>query len=310
MILSSYRNPPYRTPTPKGHSISPPPGHSPSRRGSNTLRQSPPLYVNTVAVSDGIPDTPADSPRARVAERLRGLNIDRQSPALPESEHRRAGSPSPRKRLKRERHLRSPRPDYELHRHSTPEPSSRDAIDGHLASPPEISETPQLQQHISPPSRARPVTAYLYDASDPAPDETLAMDAKSRRLRSPPPQVPVVSTETLDNVGIASSSQSADDDFFDRTSLTWQDSEITGQDIDLTIGDDDGEGINGIGFKPTAAIAYARSQKRKQQVDDWRAREARDARQRRMDRRRGVSRTNAKNSRNLKRNVRFEESDA
>ena len=133
------------------------------------------------------------------------------------------------------------------------------------------------------------MTAYLYNASDPAPDETLAMDVKSRRLRSPPPQVPVVSTETLDNVGIASSSQSADDDFFDRTSLTWQDSEITGQDIDLTIGDDDGEGINGIGFKPTAAIAYARSQKRKQQVNDWRAREARDARQRRMDRRRGVS---------------------
>ena len=53
--------------------------------------------------------------------------------------------------------------------------------------------------------------------------------------------------------------------------------------------DDDGEGINGIGFRPTAAIASARSEKRKQQVSEWRAREAREARQKRFERRRGGS---------------------
>ncbi|KAL4931232.1 uncharacterized protein BDV17DRAFT_23770 [Aspergillus undulatus] len=65
--------------------------------------------------------------------------------------------------------------------------------------------------------------------------------------------------------------------------LTWNDSEITGH--NPTDPDDDGYGINGIGFKPTAAIAWARSQKRKKQVSEWRNREAREAREKRRERR-------------------------
>ncbi|KAJ0426309.1 hypothetical protein BJY00DRAFT_129659 [Aspergillus carlsbadensis] len=72
----------------------------------------------------------------------------------------------------------------------------------------------------------------------------------------------------------------ADEDIF-----TWNDSEITGH--NPTDPDDDGYGINGIGFKPTAAIAWARSQKRQKQVTDWRSREAREARERRRERRDG-----------------------
>ena len=49
--------------------------------------------------------------------------------------------------------------------------------------------------------------------------------------------------------------------------------------------DDDGTGINGIGFKPTPAMAWQRTQKRKQQIQEWRAREAREARQKRSERR-------------------------
>lgn len=64
----------------------------------------------------------------------------------------------------------------------------------------------------------------------------------------------------------------------------WHESEITGHDPDDP--NDDGYGINGIGFKPTPAIAWARSQKRKQQLADYRSREAREARQRRSERRR------------------------
>jgi len=85
-----------------------------------------------------------------------------------------------------------------------------------------------------------------------------------------------------------------DDDIYptpDQSHLTWQDSEITGHEIDTTTPDDDGEGINGLGFKPTAAMARARSLKRRQQVSAWRtreAREARDARVRRLGRRRGL----------------------
>jgi hypothetical protein len=66
--------------------------------------------------------------------------------------------------------------------------------------------------------------------------------------------------------------------------LTWHDSEITGH--NPTDPSDDGYGINGIGFRPTPAIAWARSQKRKQQLADYRNREAREARQRRSERRR------------------------
>ena len=64
----------------------------------------------------------------------------------------------------------------------------------------------------------------------------------------------------------------------------WHESEITGHDPDDP--NDDGEGINGIGFKPTPAIAWARSRKRQSQLADYRTREAKEARARRTERRR------------------------
>lgn len=75
------------------------------------------------------------------------------------------------------------------------------------------------------------------------------------------------------------------------SALTWHDSEITGH---LTgpsnDPDDDGTGLNGIGFKPTPAIAYQRAQRRKLQLQEWKARETREARAKRSQRRnRGVS---------------------
>jgi hypothetical protein len=63
----------------------------------------------------------------------------------------------------------------------------------------------------------------------------------------------------------------------------WHDSEITGH--DPTDPNDDGYGINGIGFRPTPAIAWSRSQRRKQQLTDLKNREAREARQQRSERR-------------------------
>ncbi|KAF1843974.1 uncharacterized protein K460DRAFT_368845 [Cucurbitaria berberidis CBS 394.84] len=70
-------------------------------------------------------------------------------------------------------------------------------------------------------------------------------------------------------------------------SLTWHNSEITGHLADpSTDPDDDGTGLNGIGFKPTPAIAYARSQKRRQQLNEWKARQTREERAKRSERRR------------------------
>ncbi|TVY52852.1 hypothetical protein LSUE1_G010295, partial [Lachnellula suecica] len=86
----------------------------------------------------------------------------------------------------------------------------------------------------------------------------------------------------------------------DQAALTWHDDEITGH--NPTDPDDDGTGINGIGFRPTAAEAYARTQKRKQQMEQYRTREAREARAKRSERRRGEM----EGQRDKERKVRFE----
>lgn len=70
----------------------------------------------------------------------------------------------------------------------------------------------------------------------------------------------------------------------DSPTLWWKDTEITGHDPkDPT---DDGYGINGIGFIPTPAVEEARIRLRKRQLAEWKNREAKEARQRRIDRRR------------------------
>lgn len=69
-----------------------------------------------------------------------------------------------------------------------------------------------------------------------------------------------------------------------RAALTWHTDEITVYDPEDE--DDDGTGINGIGFKPTPAVAYSRTMRRKQQLAEYRKREERDARARRSHRRR------------------------
>ncbi|PNS21265.1 hypothetical protein CAC42_1044 [Sphaceloma murrayae] len=73
----------------------------------------------------------------------------------------------------------------------------------------------------------------------------------------------------------------------------WQPKEITGHVIDTSTPDDDGLGINGIGFQPTAAMAEARRSRRRQQISEWRAREAKEDRRRRFERRKGRGRAGA-----------------
>ncbi|TGO50740.1 hypothetical protein BCON_0177g00160 [Botryotinia convoluta] len=93
----------------------------------------------------------------------------------------------------------------------------------------------------------------------------------------------------------------------DRAALTWHNNEITGHKPDDP--DDDGEGINGIGFRPTSALAYARTERRKQQMADYRSREAREARARRSERRRGTEESARKEAEKVARRVRFIDSD-
>ncbi|PTB61957.1 hypothetical protein BBK36DRAFT_1130425 [Trichoderma citrinoviride] len=90
-----------------------------------------------------------------------------------------------------------------------------------------------------------------------------------------------------------------------RASLTWHEDEITIYDPDDK--DDDGTGINGVGFKPTPALAHARIMKRRQQMAEYRKREENDARNKRMQRRRGELALSARRDRKSppSRRVRF-----
>ncbi|RDW77289.1 hypothetical protein BP6252_05342 [Coleophoma cylindrospora] len=96
----------------------------------------------------------------------------------------------------------------------------------------------------------------------------------------------------------------------DRAALTWHDDEITGHNPNDP--EDDGEGINGIGFKPTAAIAYARTAKRRQQMEAYKSREAKEAREKRSERRRAneaASQATSREEAETARRVRFLEAE-
>jgi hypothetical protein len=95
----------------------------------------------------------------------------------------------------------------------------------------------------------------------------------------------------------------------DRAALTWHDDEITGH--DPSDPEDDGEGINGIGFKPTPAEARARAERRRQQMAEYKSREMKEARAKRSERRRGgASMMAGSKDQEAARRVRFSEAEA
>ncbi|KAI9728347.1 MAG: hypothetical protein M1828_003747 [Chrysothrix sp. TS-e1954] len=67
------------------------------------------------------------------------------------------------------------------------------------------------------------------------------------------------------------------------SSLAWDASEITGHLLDDP--DDDGTGLNGVGFRPTALEAQRREARRKEQVERWRRTVTAEERRRRGERR-------------------------
>jgi hypothetical protein len=111
------------------------------------------------------------------------------------------------------------------------------------------------------------------------PDTLSPKPAARKRSGTPPLRVKKVQSKSDDT----------DTDIVDpvRASLTWHDDEITIYDPEDE--DDDGTGLNGVGFKPTTAIANARVLKRRQQMAEYKRREESEARARRNQRRRGVA---------------------
>jgi hypothetical protein len=166
----------------------------------------------------------------------------------------------------------------------------------------EISETPGAYNKIMPSSTTSPTPTNLTS------HRPRFILHPPRRVTSPPPSTPIASPlqeehqnlsfpvaikmtqDKLSTLRCDSPTTSADDESYNQDeNMTWQDDEITGHDVDHTA-DDDGEGINGIGFIPTPAMVTKRSEWRRRQILEWRARESKEARQRRYDKRKSSHR--------------------
>lgn len=77
----------------------------------------------------------------------------------------------------------------------------------------------------------------------------------------------------------------------DQGVLYWQENEIVGYYSDDP--EDDGEGVNGIGYRQTAAQKLASARRRQAQLQEWKLREAADDRAKRGERRRGAGQADA-----------------
>lgn len=268
--------------------------------------------MDTARMSGDSPLAHPDSPRSGVANRLQHLAIRQpQSPPPPPSSSSSeaayevpSSSQSPRKKLKRNPHIRDLRGDVQSRELlKTPPPQSLeipDSVSGNSTLLLEVQETPDVYARLpsTPHTRGDGADSWsqAVDVVMAEPEHHQSSTRNPKRMMSPPPPSPPVgeksfrSADAVDPFMPSSTRPTVDGDtIFDLSSLTWRDEEITGHLLNSP--DDDGEGINGIGFRPTAAMAHARSQRRRQQVESWRAREAREARQRRLDRRRKSSRS-------------------
>lgn len=274
----------------------------PKRRRSS---HSPPLRLSTnlpphVPSLDDDEDAVGESPRTKVASRFERLQLD-------------SGGGVSKLNLAQ----------------STPTPC-RAAASGDAgisrkrkkATIADVHEIPETPQHDTVIFNAQPSVAWcevhkpvvfkglpVHRAASPKPAKTHPLDSppsesstESRRPTTPP---------LFGSEGVAGTVVEAAIVDPIRAALTWHDDEITGHNLDDP--DDDGEGINGIGFKPTAAQAEARAQRRKQQLAEYRSRESKEARAKRSERRRGnnaSARNTAISEADTARKVRFSDAES
>lgn len=154
----------------------------------------------------------------------------------------------------------------------------------------DISSNPEATGQIPPNVSTHPQANH----DGPAQSQTSGQSSHPDTTTVTPPKTPQqddFSSTDVSEVPTRSKSPSLDGEISEHF---WHDSEITGH--DPTDPTDDGYGINGIGFRPTPAIAWSRSQRRKQQLDDLKTREAREARQQRSERRKRVISESEENS--------------
>jgi len=220
-----------------------------------------------------------DSPRSNVAARFEALEIYHDADAAPRKRIKTTIDPMRGERLARFDATPQQIPHLPF--------NAGNKGPGNVV---EIAETPGCRLDLT---RSSPTSSPLARQTEslthaPTTDASPIVKISPKRMRSPPPPLPT-SNSTKPSSNSPNLIKPPPKNHHRATTpdvggLTWQDSEITGHEIHRSLGDD-GEGINGIGFRPTPAIAHARRQKRKNQLSEWRAREAREARQRRFEKR-------------------------
>ena len=290
MALSPDQSLLYRTPPPKD-SINTSPRATPKRKRIDpTESDSAQLRIDTEIDPEHFhPSVPSlNSPRTKVAENLRELNLRQVQPAT-----RRTGDKHMRhKRLKRTPDVVENSASDDLYVVDRPRIQLGDSTreNGDVAIN-EVGETPdcRTRTRLSPSDPSSRLGLFEEIQESPIAFE---QDGDLAVQSPPSPQVlvsspPSVKLDVVDRSMSLSPLPLQEELSPDQAALTWQDDEITGHEIDPS-GEDDGEGINGIGFQPTNAIAARRQQRRKQQVNEWKAREAREARQKRIECRRGA----------------------
>ena len=164
----------------------------------------------------------------------------------------------------------------------TSTPMMRTQSDQPVSSRPSPPSTPRLEP-VEPTTPSNDVISPL--SSSPPPNAKAAAPASPPHLVIDDPTVTGTDAPNPSTSAATSRPKSPPPPSSDAapSDLVWTADEITGH--DPTDPADDGRGINGIGFRPTAALAAKRALARRRQVLEWKAREARDARQRRAERR-------------------------
>jgi len=261
-----------------------------SQPPASALKVSP-MQLNTTPQDVVVPeeDSAAESPRMKVACRFEDLRI--ATAGFSKYDFHQLEGEIGYDEVARKRIRKLDDADIEI-----PETPQRTTVklDAHLHSPPlETELDPVIFKGIK--GQTNRFTSGLV-RSYPSINRLADSKSRSRKRSSTPPSAVVADSILVDDMIVDP----------DRAALTWHDDEITGHDPDDP--DDDGEGINGIGFKPTPAMARARADRRKQQLAEYKSREAREARAKRSEKRRGSpSLTMAPRDSETARRVRFME---
>ena len=233
------------------------------------------MRINTDYATEAAANTPITephSPRTRVSNQLQSLQLDRVDIDL--------GVPI--LSFKGNNGGSNDGLDKTCYNASTPLLSIEKEMDGSTdlsafgalrpSSPPMLDLTAPSAPVIDPTRSPLSAPREISPLPRPAPESGVHGLGDSRRLSRHNKSTGSRSTKSPPPSGLSRS----------HSDLFWTAAEITG--YDPTDPADDGYGIK----KWTAAVAYARSQRRKQQVAEGKTREAKEARQKRLDRRKGI----------------------